>query len=240
MTEQPEDKEAPGVDALPFASIHRHGFVRVAAATPMGSAGDVAFNVDQAVALARRAADAHVDLCVFPELNLSSYAVDDLHLQDAFLDAVEQGLARLLKETADLNPVLALGLPVRRNGRVYNCAIAVSRGRILGIVPKSFLPNYREYYEKRWFAPITARSPARSARRSRTCSRVAGCAAWSRRRHSSSASTWAPSTSSSRSRRRRRWRADCSASGAPVTGSTKPAPASFFPSSAAICWRARP
>ena len=139
-------------DKAPFAAIHRHGFVRVAAATPVASAGDVAFNVDQTLELARRAAERGVDLLVFPELNISSYAVDDLHLQEAFLDAVELGLARLAEQSADLSPVLVVGAPVRRNGRLYNCGIAIARGRILGVVPKTFLPNYREYYEKRWFA----------------------------------------------------------------------------------------
>src|SRR5688572_27801247 len=89
---------------------------------------------------------------VFPELNLSSYAVDDLHLQEAFLDEVERGIARLADATAELAPVLVVGAPIRRNGRLYNCGLAVARGRILGVVPKTFLPNYREYYEKRWFA----------------------------------------------------------------------------------------
>jgi len=137
---------------LPFESIHRHGFVRVAAATPLASTGDVPFNVDQTLALAREGQERGVDLIVYPELNISSYAVDDLHLQEAFLDAVEAGIARLCAKSADLAPVLAVGAPVRRNGRLYNCAVAIARGRILGVVPKSFLPNYREYYEKRWFA----------------------------------------------------------------------------------------
>ncbi|MGZ8360790.1 MAG: NAD(+) synthase [Allosphingosinicella sp.] len=145
MSDQDEKK-------APFASIHRHGFVRVAAATPAASAGDVAFNVDQAIALARQANDRNIDLVVYPELNISSYAVDDLFLQDAFLDEVERGVGRLCRETAELGPVLVLGAPVRRNGRLYNCALAISRGRLLGIVPKTYLPNYREYYEKRWFA----------------------------------------------------------------------------------------
>jgi len=137
---------------IPFGAIHRHGFVRVAAATPVASAGDVAFNVEQALALARRADEQAVDLVVYPELNLSSYAVDDLHLQDAFLDAVEQGIGRLCKESAGLAPVLVVGAPLRRAGRLYNCALAIARGKVLGVVPKTFLPNYREYYEKRWFA----------------------------------------------------------------------------------------
>jgi NAD+ synthase (glutamine-hydrolysing) len=136
----------------PFQAIHRHGFVRVAAATPIGSAGDVRFNVKAAIDLARQADERGVDLVVYPELNLSSYAVDDLHLQEAFLDAVEDGLADFVKQTAGLAPVFCLGAPLRRNGRLYNTGVVVSRGRILGVVPKSFLPNYREYYEKRWFA----------------------------------------------------------------------------------------
>jgi NAD+ synthase (glutamine-hydrolysing) len=136
----------------PFGAIHRHGFVRVAAASPPASSGDIAFNVDQTIALARQATERGVDLAVFPELNISSYAVDDLHLQDAFLDQVEAGIGRLAKETAELGTVLVVGAPVRRNGRLYNCAVVLARGEILGVVPKTFLPNYREYYEKRWFA----------------------------------------------------------------------------------------
>jgi NAD+ synthase (glutamine-hydrolysing) len=152
MTKE-EAETGPARDALPFESIHRHGFVRVAAATPVASAGDVKFNVDQTLLLARQGDERGVDLIVYPELNISSYAVDDLHLQDAFLDEVERGIARLCEESAGLKPVLVVGAPVRRNGRLYNCALAISAGQILGIVPKSFLPNYREYYEKRWFAP---------------------------------------------------------------------------------------
>ena len=145
-------KKATKAGKPPFGAIHRHGFVRVAAATPLASSGDVAFNVDQALALARQAADRGVDLVVYPELNISSYAVDDLHLQDAFLDEVERGLARLCEASAKLSPVLVVGAPLRRNGRLYNTGLAIARGRILGVVPKTFLPNYREYYEKRWFA----------------------------------------------------------------------------------------
>jgi NAD+ synthase (glutamine-hydrolysing) len=135
-----------------FGAIHRHGFVRVAAASPVASTGDVALNVEETLKLAREADARGVDLAVFPELNLSSYAVDDLFLQDAFLDAVEAGIGRLAKESADLKTVLLVGAPIRRNGRLYNCALAIARGVILGAIPKTFLPNYREYYEKRWFA----------------------------------------------------------------------------------------
>jgi NAD+ synthase (glutamine-hydrolysing) len=141
---------APGKPAA-FGAIHRHGYVRVAAASPTGSSGDIAFNVEQAIGLAREADGRGADLVVFPELNLSSYAVDDLFLQEAFLDRVEQGVVEFVAATAKLGPAFVVGAPLRRNGRLYNCALVVARGRILGVVPKSFLPNYREYYEKRWF-----------------------------------------------------------------------------------------
>ncbi|MFV0623808.1 NAD(+) synthase [Sphingomonas sp. ac-8] len=135
-----------------FFSIHRHGLIRVGACTPFATAGDRAANAEATITLAREGHDAAADLLVFPELNLSSYAIDDLHLQDALCDATEAALARVVEASADLRPVLLVGAALRRNGRLYNCAVAIARGRILGVVPKSFLPNYREYYEKRWFA----------------------------------------------------------------------------------------
>ncbi len=135
-----------------FFALHRHGFVRVAAATPRVLTADVTFNRDAILAEARRADEAGVDLVVFPELSVSSYALDDLHLQTALLDAVEEAVAALVAESATLAPVLLVGAPVRRDGRLYNAALAISRGQLLGVTPKSFLPNYREYYEKRWFA----------------------------------------------------------------------------------------
>jgi NAD+ synthase (glutamine-hydrolysing) len=135
-----------------FASIHSHGFVRVAAATPAASAGDVAANVASCLALARDGDERGADLIVFPELNISSYAIDDLHLQDATGIAVIAGLEDIVAASATLAPVLLVGAPLHRQGRLYNCAVVIARGRVLGIVPKSYLPNYREYYEKRWFA----------------------------------------------------------------------------------------
>ncbi|PHQ64129.1 MAG: NAD(+) synthase [Sphingobium sp.] len=135
-----------------FWSFHTHGLVRIAAATPKGSVGDVAANAGTILSLAKAASDQGADLVLFPELSLSSYAIDDLHLQEALLDRVEQELAGIVKASKDLPPIL-IGAPIRRGGRVYNCALAIARGRLLGVVPKSFLPNYREYYEKRWFAP---------------------------------------------------------------------------------------
>jgi NAD+ synthase (glutamine-hydrolysing) len=136
-----------------FFSLHRQGFVRVAACTPRIAVGDPAANASETLAMMRDGEARSVDLMLFPELGLSAYAIDDLLLQDALLDGVEAGLASLVEVSRGLRPVFVFGAPVRRNGRLYNCAVVVSRGRILGAVPKSFLPNYREFYEHRWFAP---------------------------------------------------------------------------------------
>jgi NAD+ synthase (glutamine-hydrolysing) len=136
----------------PFFDRHTHGFVRVATSTPCVRPADVAGNAASVIEEARKAAARQVDLLLSPELCLSAYAIDDLHLQGALLDAVEAELARIVAASADLATVLVIGAPLRRNGRIYNCAVAICRGEVLGVVPKSFLPNYREYYEKRWFA----------------------------------------------------------------------------------------
>src|SRR5690606_32866078 len=129
-----------------FFSIHRQGFVRTAACTPIVTVADPAANAEATLALAREGHEKGVDLMLFPELGISAYAIDDLHLQDALLDAVEAAVATLTEASRELSPVLVVGAPVRRNGRLYNCAVAISRGRLLGVTPKSFLPNYREYY----------------------------------------------------------------------------------------------
>jgi NAD+ synthase (glutamine-hydrolysing) len=140
------------VKTHPFYSIHRHEMVRVAACTPHATVGDPATNAVAAIDLAQQAASAGVDLLVYPELNLSSYAIDDLHMQAAQHRATEEAIAALAKATAKLRTVLVAGAAIPRNGRLYNCAVVLSQGRILGVVPKTFLPNYREFYEKRWFA----------------------------------------------------------------------------------------
>jgi NAD+ synthase (glutamine-hydrolysing) len=137
----------------PFHSLHRQGFVRVAACTPRMAVGDPAANASETLALMHDGEARSVDLMLFPELGLSAYAIDDLLLQDALLDAVDAELGRLVEMSRSLRPVFVFGAPLRRNGRLYNCAIVVARGRVLGTVPKSFLPNYREFYEHRWFAP---------------------------------------------------------------------------------------
>ncbi|GAA0767695.1 NAD+ synthase (glutamine-hydrolyzing) [Erythromicrobium ramosum] len=136
----------------PFFDMHEHGFVRVATATPCSRPADVAYNTAGVLAEARKAHEANVDLVVFPELTLSSYAIDDLLLQHALIERVEQALAEVVAASADLHPVLIVGAPLRRADKLYNCAVVIAHGQILGMVPKSFLPNYREFYEKRHFA----------------------------------------------------------------------------------------
>ncbi|WP_442896902.1 NAD(+) synthase [Erythrobacter sp.] len=131
--------------------MHEHGFVRVATATPYVRTADVDHNVEGILSEAKKAHDRQVDLVVYPELCVSSYAIDDLHLQNALLDASEAAIATIAEKTRELTPVLVIGAPLRRNAKLYNCAIVVARGQVLGVVPKSYLPNYREFYEKRYF-----------------------------------------------------------------------------------------
>ncbi|WP_252258153.1 NAD(+) synthase [Erythrobacter aurantius] len=136
----------------PFYDMHAHGFVRVATATPAHRTADVAYNVAGIMAEARRAHEQNVDLVVYPELCVSSYAIDDLHLQNAMLDASEAAIGEIAEASAQLSPVLVIGAPLRRNAKIYNCAVVIAGGEVLGVIPKSYLPNYREFYEKRWFA----------------------------------------------------------------------------------------
>ena len=137
----------------PFESIYRHGFARVAAATPRVEVASPAANVAQTIELARRAAREHAVLAVFPELGLSAYSNEDLFQQDALLDASLAALQSLVAASRDLPLALAVGLPLRADDRLFNCAVLVHRGRLLGAVPKTYLPNYREFYERRQFAP---------------------------------------------------------------------------------------
>ncbi|MHA6722415.1 NAD(+) synthase [Sphingomonas sp. RS2018] len=137
----------------PFHSIHAHGLIRVGACTPRATVGDAPANAEATIALAREGDARGCDLLVFPELNLTSYAIDDLHLQGAQIAASAAAVEAVRQASTDLKPLLLVGAALERNGRLYSCAVAIARGRVLGVVPKSYLPNYREYYEKRWFAP---------------------------------------------------------------------------------------
>ena len=137
----------------PFHHPRTHGFVRVAAATPVVHVADPAANAREHLDLIRRAGEAGVELLVFPELSLSAYAIDDLHLQAALLDAVEAQLPALAKAAGEAGLAAVVGAPIRHRDRLLNCAVLLAGGEIVGAVPKTYLPNYREYYEKRWFSP---------------------------------------------------------------------------------------
>ncbi len=138
---------------MDFASAYAQGYARVAACTVPVTVAHPAANLAAVLTAAREAHDDGVAVAVFPELALSGYAIDDLFLQDALLDAVEEAAGELIEASADLMPVLVVGAPIRYGNRVYNVALVVHRGRLLGVAPKSYLPNYREFYERRWFAP---------------------------------------------------------------------------------------
>jgi NAD+ synthase (glutamine-hydrolysing) len=137
---------------MSFRSVYTHGFARVAACVPRCRIADPVTNADRMAALAARAGERGVAVAVFPELCLSGYSIEDLLMQDVLLDATETALADLVARSADLLPVLVVGAPLRYGARIYNTAAIVHRGRVLGIVPKSYLPTYREFYEARHFA----------------------------------------------------------------------------------------
>jgi NAD+ synthase (glutamine-hydrolysing) len=136
-----------------FHSAYHQGFLRVAACTLKTAVADPAANAGSVVALARECHDEGVGLAVFPELTLSGYSIEDLLLQDTLLDAVEAALGDVVAASAGLTPVLVVGAPLRWRHRVYNTAVVVHGGRVLGVVPKSYLPTYREFYERRQLAP---------------------------------------------------------------------------------------
>ena len=137
--------------STPFDSPYAHGFVRVASAVPHVRVGNPAFNAGRTLALAADADRAQVALVIFPELGLAGYSSEDLFHQAALLDEVSAGLQQIVQASQGLRPVIVVGAPLRVEGGLFNTAVVVHRGRILGAVPKSFIPEYREFYEKRQF-----------------------------------------------------------------------------------------
>ena len=134
-----------------FDSIYSHGFIRAAVCIPSLRVADPEFNTDRTIELARQAATAQVAVALFPELGISAYSNEDLFHQDTLLDAAKAGLARLVKASEGLPPILIVGAPLRFDAKLFNCAVVIYRGRVLGVAPKTYLPNYREFYEKRQF-----------------------------------------------------------------------------------------
>ncbi|MCJ2052529.1 NAD(+) synthase [Methylobacterium sp. J-070] len=144
--------QPPSETPARFRSLYRHGFARVAACSGRSHPAEPGRNADAILALAQTCHESGAALAVFTELGLSAYAIEDLLLQQTLLDAVEDAAARVIAASARLRPLLLVGAPLRWRHRLYNCALAIQGGRLLGVVPKTFLPNYREFYEKRHFA----------------------------------------------------------------------------------------
>ena len=135
-----------------FRNIYRQGFARVAACTVPVALADPATNAERILEQVRALHEAGVAVAVFPELSLTGYAIDDLLLQDVLLDAADAAVVMVATATKGLTPVVVVGAPVRNGNRLFNCGVVIQGGEVLGVVPKTFLPNYREFYEKRHFA----------------------------------------------------------------------------------------
>ena len=134
----------------------KDGFISVACGAPKLRLADCACNAEQSFQMMRSAEKAGVKVLVLPELGLTGYTCGDLFYQDALLREAEEGLKTVLEATRNLEVVAAVGMPLRVHNELYNCAVIIQKGRILGVVPKTHLPNYSEFYEKRWFAPAPA------------------------------------------------------------------------------------
>lgn len=134
-----------------FNSIYTHRFIRAAVGVPSLRVADPAYNLERTLELARQADRAKAALVLFPELGLSAYSNEDLFHQQALLDATRAALAELVRQSTRLAPVLVVGAPLAFEAKLFNTGVVIYRGRVLGIVPKSYLPNYREFYEKRQF-----------------------------------------------------------------------------------------
>ena len=136
-----------------FYNAYSQGFVRVAACTHRSAIGDPAANAESVLRMARECHDDAVALAVFPELTLSGYSIEDILLQDLLLDDVNDAVENIVAASTDLLPVLVVGAPLRHRHRIYNTAVVIHRGAVLGVAPKSYLPTYREFYERRQIAP---------------------------------------------------------------------------------------
>lgn len=131
----------------------KDGFIKVAACTPEIQVADVDFNVDKIISQLEKCREEGVKVAVFPELCITGYTCQDLFFQNALLDKAMEGVVKIAKTTADSDMLVAVGVPVRANGKLYNCAAVIQDGEVRAFVPKTHLPNYNEFYEARHFAP---------------------------------------------------------------------------------------
>ena len=134
-----------------FKSIYSHDFLRVAVCVPELRVAEPNFNLGKISELATKASEAGAAVTLFPELCVSAYSNEDLFHQDALLEASVEALQELARRSEDLFSVLIVGAPLRFDAKLFNCAVVIYRGNVLGLVPKTYLPNYREFYEKRQF-----------------------------------------------------------------------------------------
>ena len=137
---------------MDFRNAYAHGFARVAACTLPVVMADPARNAQATIEQVEALHEDGVAVALFPELGLSGYAIDDLHMQDVLLDEVDRAIVTIAEATTALRPVVVVGAPLLIGNRLLNCAVVIQGGEVLGVTPKSYLPNYREFYEKRWFA----------------------------------------------------------------------------------------
>jgi NAD+ synthase (glutamine-hydrolysing) len=137
----------------------KHGFVKVAAAVPAVKVADVMYNVQEIERLIAMADAEHVEVVVFPELSITGYSCQDLYRERLLLDKAEEGLLRLIDFTRKLDVIAVVGMPIEVGSLLLNCAVAIQQGSILAVVPKTYLPNYGEFYEKRWFASARDLNP---------------------------------------------------------------------------------
>ena len=133
-------------------TMHNYGYFRVASCVPRVNVADTKFNVDNIVDMAQLASEKSVDLAVFPELSITGYTCGDLFHNSRLLDGACDALHELCDRTKELNTAFVVGVPLTFNNEVYNCAVFIYKGKIEGIVPKTYLPNHKEFYEKRWFS----------------------------------------------------------------------------------------
>ena len=132
----------------------KHGFIRAAAMTPVIRVADCQYNTDRIIEQAKEAYSNNVRLVVFPEMCITGYTCNDLFLQEELIRSAKESLVRLVKQTRDLKGMLIFaGLPYEHDCKLYNVAAAICDGKILGLVPKRYLPNYGEFYERRQFTP---------------------------------------------------------------------------------------
>jgi NAD+ synthase (glutamine-hydrolysing) len=153
---------------MPFDSIYRHGFVRVAVCIPSVRLGNPIENAERTISLAKRASEDHAAVAAFPELGLSGYSNEDLFHQDALLEGCVAALRKVVDASRAIAPLLIVGTPLLVEEKLFNCAVAVYRGAVLGVTPKTYLPNYREFCERRQFTasacPRAGDAPPRDAR----------------------------------------------------------------------------